>query len=157
MAGRRLSQRPVGEHHHAPPQRRRGLDGVVARRDGVDAAVERALGAGPDLGAGLREVGPVALDVAGLAAPRPPSAALVEAAARLVHLDGAEAAYSRRDSPRPTPKRRRPLATWSSSATLSATRSGSFHGMMIAAVPDVDAAVRAGDVGEHSVLSGQNE
>ena len=44
-------------------------------------------------------------------------------------------ANSRRDRPRPIPKRTRPPDTWSSRAMRSATRSGSFHGMITAAVP----------------------
>ena len=44
-------------------------------------------------------------------------------------------ANSRCESPRPMPKRTRPPETMSSMATFSATRSGSFHGRMTAAVP----------------------
>ncbi|MFT3852074.1 MAG: hypothetical protein QM733_04965 [Ilumatobacteraceae bacterium] len=39
----------------------------------------------------------------------------------------------------------------------SATRSGSFHGMITAAVPTSTLLVRPATYASHSVLSGQNE
>jgi len=67
------------------------------------------------------------------------------------------AANSRRDRPRPMPKRSRPPDMLSSSAMRSATRSGSFHGMITAAVPMSIVLVRPAMNDNHPVLSGQNE
>ena len=68
-----------------------------------------------------------------------------------------KAANSRRARPRPSPSLTRPLLSRSSTDTFSATRSGSFHGRMIAAVPR-SACVHSGARYDSScVLSGQNE
>ena len=66
-------------------------------------------------------------------------------------------ANSRRDSPRPIPKRTRPPDTWSSRAIRSATRSGSFHGMITAAVPSSTVGCLPAMYDSQATLSGQNE
>jgi hypothetical protein len=65
--------------------------------------------------------------------------------------------YSMRERPRPRPSSTRPSERWSSSATFSATRSGSFQGTMMAPVPSRMRCVRPATQESSCRLSGQAE
>jgi hypothetical protein len=65
--------------------------------------------------------------------------------------------YSTRARPRPRPSSARPPERWSSSATFSTTRSGSFQGTITAPVPSLMRLVRPASQERNWRLSGQAE
>ena len=73
---------PVGEHHHMRAELRRRVDRVLARRHGIDAALEGILRSRPDLDARLLVVRSLAFHEAGPQRLDDHGGGFVEAAAR---------------------------------------------------------------------------
>ena len=90
MLGLPRRPRAVGEHRHPRLQPGRRLDRVVRRRHRVQPPLEARRRRRPDRRLGLREERAGALDPPRLQRLLDHHRALVEALARLVHLDGAE-------------------------------------------------------------------
>ena len=86
-AGQMLVERELDEEHHPAAQLANHRRGIRRHRDAVQAVLEGALGARPDLGANLLVVRPVAFHVARAQRLEDHFRRLVEAVARLIHVD----------------------------------------------------------------------
>ncbi len=79
--------RPLAEHHHARPEVGRDVDRVGRHGNAVRAVAERTRGRGTDRHARLREVRPVAFDLARLERVEDHARRFIEPISGLVHRD----------------------------------------------------------------------